>query len=499
MRKNSFILTLVSLFCLSLFSQLCLAEEEDQASTQETIGVYFLSLDEVSRLALENNFDIQLAKFDARIKGTDLEKEQSIFDTVIDAEIKYKDDQLKRTSSLIGTKSLTNEYNFGATKKTSTGTTLTVDLDNERSWTDSSFATINPAHESKVTLGITQELGKNFFGLNDRGTIKITKIDIENAEYTSLDKIELNLANAQKAYFRIALALKSLQIKHEILQKAQDLFNLHSEKIKDGLTEMPELLAAQANVRQREADVLIAENELEFSMNYLKFILNLNEDYPEILPEDEFSIDAENTDLEKVLKDAFINRRDYTIAKNEVKAKNINLEMKDNNLWPEINLEASLARNGIESNFSKALSDAGSEDNPEYYVGIRLSFPIENRLAKSQYNRAELEKAKAIVDMKRIERFILTVLIDAVRNCNIYRKRANIQIDIAAIQENKLKEEEKRFKYGRSNTDTIIRFQEDLLNAKLLAAQAAYDYHVSLIELSLSENTLLDKYSEDIL
>jgi len=399
----------------------------------------------------------------------------------------------------VGTKSLTNEYNLGATKKTSTGTTLTVDLDNERSWTDSSFATTNPAHESKVTLGITQELGKNFFGLNDRGTIKITKIDIENAEYTSLDKIETNLANAQKAYFRIALALKSLQIKHEMLQKAQELFQLHSQKIKDGLTEMPELLASEANVRQIESDVLIADNELEFSMNYLKFILNLNEDSPEIIPEDDFNIDSDSVVLEEALREGFISRRDYTIAKNEIKSKNINLEMKENNLWPEINLEASLAKNGIESSFAKAMSDISSEDNPEYYVGLKVSFPIENRSAKSQYNKAELQKLKAIVDMKRIERLILSELIDAVRDCNIFRKRAHIQREIESIQDNKLKAEEKRFKYGRSDTDTIIRFQNDLLNAKLLAAQAAFDYHMSLIDLSLSKNVLLDQYSEDIL
>jgi len=67
MHKKLFILTLVSIFCLSLIQGLGLAEEERSDSAGETIGVYFLSLEQVSRLALENNFDIQLARFDAQI------------------------------------------------------------------------------------------------------------------------------------------------------------------------------------------------------------------------------------------------------------------------------------------------------------------------------------------------------------------------------------------------------------------------------------------------
>jgi outer membrane protein TolC len=91
----------------------------------------------------------------------------------------------------------------------------------------------------------------------------------------------------------------------------------------------------------------------------------------------------------------------------------------------------------------------------------------------------------------------LTNIVDSVRNCNILYNNTQIQKNIVSIQKNKLEEEEKRFRYGRSNTDTIIRYQDDLLNAKLLAEKAAYEYQLSLIDLALAENTLLDKYIKD--
>ncbi len=458
---------------------------------------YVLSLDEVSHLALENNFDIQLAKFDAQIKQTDLDKEKSIFDTVIDAEIKYKDNQLKTSSTLAGTKSLNNQYNLGIKKKLPTGTTVDLDFTNDRTWTNSSFSSVNPSHESAGKIGITQELGKNFFGLNDRGKIKITRLDIENASYTSLDLIESSLASAQKSYFRLVLALESHEIRASMLEQAQELYGLHKSKVKDGLVETPALLASEANLRQRESDILLAENDLQYSMNQLKFVLNLNENVPDIIPSDAFDAVSKNAEIEQTLSKAFAARRDYKSAKNTADSKKIQLVMKKNNLWPEINLEATFTKNGIDDHFSGAIDSITTEDNPELYVGLKISFPLENRLAKSEYSKADLEKAKSIVSLKRVERLIITDLVDKVRNCNIYYDRLAKQRTIAQIQENKLEAEEKRFKYGRSDTDTIIRYQDDLLSAKLLARQAAYDYQLALIDLAVAENTLLDNYFKE--
>ncbi len=57
-------------------------------------------------------------------------------------------------------------------------------------------------------------------------------------------------------------------------------------------------------------------------------------------------------------------------------------------------------------------------------------------------------------------------------------------------------EEEKRFSHGRSDTDTMIRFQDDLSNAREEAAEAKYKYYAAVIDLSRREGTLLKRYWE---
>lgn len=217
------------------------------------------------------------------------------------------------------------------------------------------------------------------------------------------------------------------------------------------------------------------------------------------MPADDLIFENKVLDSISILKKAFSLRRDYVKAKNEIESKDIKLVMKKNNMWPEIDLELSIARNGLDQHFSDAMEEVGSENNSEYFLGLAIRLPIENREAKSEYNKAKIEKAKSLLSFKKIERQIFVEINDRVRDCNILAERVKRQRDVLKIQEEKLNEELKSYKYGRSDTDTVIRYQNDLLYSQLLYAQSLLDYKVARINLSLSENSLLNEYFENII
>ena len=198
------------------------------------------------------------------------------------------------------------------------------------------------------------------------------------------------------------------------------------------------------------------------------------------------------------LKKAFESRRDYLKVKNEVKAKRIKLVMKKNNLWPEINFEGSVTRNGLDRHLEDAVKEISQENNPEYFLGLTITFPIENRSARSEYDKAKVEKAQALLDLKKAERKILIDIQDSIRECNIMRERAQRQKEVVELQDEKLSAELKRYNYGRSDTDTVIRYQDDLLLSKILYAQALFEYKKTLIDLALNENSLLDNYWQEV-
>ena len=490
--KNLIILIIVS-FNFLLASPLVFSQNREPATRNTAEKIYRLTLDEATRLAIENNFEVQLVQYDAQIAKTKQGEAESIYDTLLEAEIKYRDNQNARTTTLSGTKNLENDYNVGVSKKLPTGTTLEMDMTNARDWSNSLFATINPSHDSALGVVVHQDLGRNFLGTQDRGNIKITKLDIENSQYTSVEKIEAKVADVQKAYWDLALHLERVKVEERMTEQAKKLYDLHSEKIKSGLVEAPELLASEANYRKRMNNLSLAQNQAQTKANILKLLLNLDAAV-EILPAESLSANEAVEDFNRSLQKAFANRQDYKRAQNDIAAKDIKISMAKNALWPEINLEASFVRNGIGDHFNDAVKNITQQDNPEKFIGVSINFPLENHQAKSQWSSAKIEKAKALVNFKLTERQITTGIIDQVRTCNVLQEIAGNSAAIAKLQAQKLEEEEKRFSRGRSDTDTMIRFQEDVIKAQAEALQDQFNYLTAKIDLRVKESTVLNGY-----
>ena len=213
-----------------------------------------LGRDEVMRLAVENNLDIKLARIDAEYIYTDVDDAKSVFDAIISAGADYEDNSLKAASSFLGGESHTANYNFGVSKKFGSGTSVGLDFTNKRSSVNSAFVTLNPSHESAIALTVSQPVGKNFFGLADRGDVEAAKLNVEQADLLSLNKIEQALAQAEIEYWSIVFSCRVVELKKRMLDKAEFLYEVYSDRFSRGISEKPDLFASNANVNIRKID-----------------------------------------------------------------------------------------------------------------------------------------------------------------------------------------------------------------------------------------------------
>ena len=497
MKKILIYIFIIAVFC---YPSLSFAQSDVETIIQNSIAMgkaYRLSLEDVSRLALENNFDIQLARYDAKIAKTRNKDTRSIYDTVLTAEAKYHKDKSASSSTLAAGKTIDNDYSVGISKKLPTGTTISIDQVNNRRWTESTAVIRNPAYDSSLGVTVQQDLGKNFFGIQDRGSVKITQIDVYNSEYTSLGKIEQSLADTQIAYWDLALASRLLKAEQEMLVQAERLYLINKEKLTDGLVEQPDFLASEANYKQRASNVLVAKNTVKTKMNVLKLKLNLTQNMSDIFPSGNLMLKEQGSRIQASLINAFEHRRDYKKALNDVLMRNIKLSMKRNNAWPEINVKASLSRNGLGDDFNESIKNISKENHPDFSASISLNVSLENSSAKAQLKKLELEKAQAIISLKMTERTIMIDVVDQVRLCNTFLEKAKQEKEVAELQAKKLEEQQKIFSYGRSDVDTIVRYQKDALLAEQQAAQALFDYKKALINLEVKEGILLNQYWQE--
>ncbi|MDD4294148.1 MAG: TolC family protein [Candidatus Omnitrophica bacterium] len=458
-------------------------------------GGMLLSFDEASRLALLNNFDIQLTKYDIQIAREEQGIAKSIFDTILQAQIELDKDKSRKNSLLLDDDVRETDYSFGLSKKMPTGTTVSVEQESLR--TNNSVDTslqYNPVYDSSLTVKIKQELGRNFFGLIDRGDIKVTESDIRISEYTSLDKIEQYLADVQKAYWEFVCAGDIYAIEQNILEQAEKFQELNERLLDHGVVEVPDLFGAQADYNVKKSMVLAAEDNLEKQLNVLKLMLNLGDIDVDIMPSDQLAGVGKPYRLDDAMINSMLNRRDYMVAKEDVIKQGIILSMKKNSLWPEINLEASFSKNGLDEHFNDSYKDITSDDRYSYYAGVTVKVPLFDRKARAEKKQAQYSKAKALVNLKYVERSIYVEINDQVRKCNVLAQQIGCLENAVKLQEKKVNEQMRIFKRGRSDSDTVIRFQNEFLDAELELTNMKKEYCFAVIELKRLEGILLKEY-----
>jgi len=452
-----------------------------------------LSLSACLEIGLANNLDIKIAKIEPLLKAEDIKLAKSIFDTVIEGKIAYEDDQRAAASTLAGSATLETDYELGvSTKMPISGTEIDIDYSDQRDWTDSIFTVSNPLHTAELSVTVTQPILKNFFGYIDRGDVKLSKIEAHLADIESLDRIENTIADIEKAYWKLVFAEHDAALKEELLKQAEELHKTFRGHLETGVAESTETYGIEANMRIRKAEYLIAENDLKTAGNNLKLLLNENGDFS-IAPKSTLIIFGGKIDFAASMKDAFSASRDYRLKKEGLDAKKIKLKMKGNNLWPEVDLVGTLAVNGVDRKFEKANSRLTTNKHSMYYGGIEVTVPLENREARAEYNKANLEKEKAILELLRTEKGLATDIDEKVRNANLNLENAKRWTRIREIEARKFIDEEKKLRYGRSDSKTIIDYQNDLTRAALSEYQAIRDYYFSLIDLENAKDTLLAK------
>jgi outer membrane protein TolC len=475
---------------LAVFATVLGIEAEESALRE-------LSQEDCVRYAISNSFEVKLAKLDLLIAETEKLYSEAVFDTILFGDIGYSEDKRQPVSVFSGDNRQTNTYSAGVRKEFFSGTELTVSWSDQRDWVNSPFVTTNPSHNAQLTFDVTQPVLKNAFGFIDRGNLTLTSLAIKNADLDTLERIETIASEVEKEYWTSVFRKVILRINKDMLEKARVLHEVNQKNYKLGLLEKPDILASEANVLMREKDVILAEEEYKRSRENLKFRMNISED-EELFPDAEFSEQPQEFDLAQSLKTAFEKNRVYWKMKREVEMSDIKLKMKGNELWPELDLAATFAMNGLECDFSKAAGKTTVADNTYYYAGAKFTFPLENSFARGEYDKAAYGKEKAIVALKREERSIITRIGNAHRAVMALDRAVLKVVGAVSLQAEKLSEEEKRFSSGRSRTKTLIDYQTDLLNAEMARARELFARETARINMEKEMNVLLEKY-EDLL
>lgn len=483
-----------------------------------------IPLKSVLLLALKNNLNIKFESLKPGIAETGVTREKGAYDTLLVAQWQ-KTHSVTQVGSALGSSSSPTvkqeKYNLDTKlqKKFTPGTQAEIKMTHEEYMTDVTFQGLKPQYKGELVASITQPLLKDFGVSIGTSMIRIASLNYEISQNEFKSQVMDTLYQVESAYWNLSYTIEDLTSKQKSLQRAEDLLREFKIRIEAGTLAPIEIYQAEAEVALRTQDVIVAQAAVKEAEDNLKAALNLydKEKYWNItlLPTDMPVTEKIYPDLNECIQTALDKRPDFKEARLNIKAADIQVKYSKNQTLPRVDLIGSLGTNGIAG---KPASTAGAfgffyqgskspwdghwkdvydyMDDGDYYsylIGVKIEFPLENRIARSQYSKAKLQAAQAVTSLKNAETQIINEVRDAVRKVETSEKLIDSATASLRLAQEKLKAEEKKYSVGMSTAHDVLEFQEDLAKAESTLAFAQTGYNKSIVNLARVKGILLEE------
>lgn len=493
--------------------------------SQETIKE--LTLQDTIKLALENNLDLQIDKFNPEVADTLIAYQKGLFAPTFSSTLQNASQKSPSSSDLAGAPALSNKdlaYNFGVNYLTTFGTNISLSFNNDRYLTNSSFTTINPRYDSLLSFQISQPLLRNFGKENVQYLVIQAKNNKEITNYNHKQKVVDLIQSVQQAYWNTVYAYEYYDVTKSSLELAKKLLSDTQAKVDVGTLAPIEVLSAKAEVASRESQLITAEKNIKTAENVLKTIIDNNDNPTSLLyrikPTDKAEYKEVKLNLNSFIETAFKNRPDLYVAETTIKQAETDIKYYRNALLPSLNfvLGAGITGQGgdtliysgdifnrvvtgkIPGGYGDALSQLFGTNYNNWTIGLQLSYPIFQKQEKANYLRAQLAKDQAVLSQKRQRQLIAIQIENAVKDIEMNAKGIEAAKAATALQEEKLRAEEKKLAVGLSTNFYVLQYQSDLATARSNELQALISYIYSIatlehaISASLPESNLQYKF-----
>lgn len=444
----------------------------------------------VTDLVLERSFGVKQAKLrrDEVAEGVPMAK--GVFDTYLDLSASHQIDKAATISPIFGTRTDDTKWNVSLTKEIPTGTELGLSFDNTRSKTSGAnvggtqLIPPNALYEPRLGFSLTQPLMQNVFGMADRGRVEEARYAYAAADCSMRRAIDEQIFNALFNYWTLVFTRQHIKAQRDSTRFAKGFLSTTFKEKKLGIAEETDVVAAQANLLTRETELFalieMERSAAELLRRDLEFDPGVGLKSAEVHPQ---LVGTPPVDDARIAG-ALARRGDYQAALQDIERMKVKLSVARNMRWPQLDLYSTLILNDIENGYGKAIDGM---DNPNWTVGMMFSVPLENRAARAGARRTKAEKARAIYHLKDIENKVLNEVTVAAAEVNARRGIVTTANRALKLQRQKLGMEMDKYRQGRSSSEVLVQYQNDVVRADRYLVEAWTAYMQSELKLKLSE------------
>ena len=473
-----------------------------------------LSMEEATKLALEQNLGIRIQRIDPQVQDVGVAQARSFWAPAFNTSIYRQSQTQAATSSLAGAANSIDNGTFASSVSLNQtmpwGGTYTAGWNSQRFTTTNLFNSFSPQLSSNVNLQYTQPLLRNF-------SIDQIRQQVQNSQKTrELSDIQLQglvtqtLRNVKNAYWDLAYAIANLKAQQQSLELSQQSLRDNQKRVEIGTMAPIDIVQAQAEVASNEQGVIVADAGIKTAQDNLRTLI-LDPGTPDFWnitfqPTDAPAFAAQAIDVDSAVRAAIDNRADIRSAKNSLQQSDINIRYFRNQILPDVNAQVQYVGRGIggtqlqgltqdqilqgvtsrsvlaSRGFGTVLGDVFQNQYPDWTIGVAFGYPLGNSTAHTNLARARLQYEQAQTQVKSLEMSVTAQVRAIARNVQTNQQRVRSASASRELQERKLEAEEKKLAAGMSSSFFVFQAQRDLSVARVAELQAIADYNKSLVD-----------------
>ena len=467
-------------------------------------GTLPLPLRDAILQALRQNLDLLIEGYNPKARTQEVTREDAAFDPAAFAELTFSETKTPSASTVGGFTAFspsereTETGNVGVRKRFTLGTQLELSFNNDRTDFNSASQVVNPGYRTDLTLSLTQPLLKNFGFEANETPLRLAQGNLTIAQALLAQRVQTVVAQVEAAYWDLIFAIDDLEARRRSLRLAEAVVRLNQARVRAGVAAPVEVTQAEATRAARVVDIITGEKAVRDAEDGLKRAMNfgLAPGEPEftIQPTDQPTVLGGPVPLEESLKAARERRPEVLQAQEQVRNQELNYRFTRNQLLPTLDLVGKIGTNGLGSTFNEDFDRAATGSFPTVEVGLLFEYPLGNRAARSDAERARLLLEQARTSLRNVDQQVSVEVREAVRQVRATLERIEATRRARELAAEQLRIEERRLEAGVSTTFQVLQFQDDLTRAEANAIRATTDYRKAIAAIDRVTAATLEKY-----
>jgi len=470
---------------------LCLLLALRPAGAQESLA---LTLEDAIRRALSKNFQIRAEKLTPQIARARQLSASGKFDPVAEVSVTY--DENNQELRTLNNELLAPTAEAGGETPDlfalSTGLEVDSSISGLSPWgmtydiggsttRNTSNRISNERFDSFFGISLTQPLLRNFGTDVNLAQLRLARADRAISEWTLRERIIQVVTDTVNTYCDLFVATENLGVEERSRALSAQLLADNLKRAEIGVMSPLDVIQARADLASREERVLVARRTMLNNENFLKQLVT-DEVFQVLSTRIEIAelpdLGGVKADKEKDFPMAFQMRPDYRQALLELQKRQINVVFARNQMLPRLDLVASFGINGIDTSLASSITRVAGQDNNNlaWTGGVVGSLPIPNREARGEAEVRQLETARALVELKRLEQAILVEADNAAGQIETARELIAATSAAYEFAQKTLDAAQARLASGTTTTFEVLQFQRDLATAEINAIRARADH-----------------------